>query len=140
MKKNWRISQDLNAPSQFILASRLQPSATPANLENAPGVQQILLLGPVSKAAILCNNQLFFYSLPELSPVNTKLKDVAWVGIDENDLALRGLPNEGEGEERDPRGVIVYVGSRKVVRSLRVGTEIRLIKVCQLQFFNLALL
>ncbi|KAF3933547.1 hypothetical protein ABW19_dt0201373 [Dactylella cylindrospora] len=115
--------------SQWIFAFRLPFSDTPSTLENPPGVQQILLLGLVEKAAIICNNQLKFYTLPELSPVATSLKNVSWVGIDENDLALRGLVAEGEGDfERDSRGVVVFVGQKDFIRLLRVGTEIRLIR------------
>ncbi|KAK6540099.1 hypothetical protein TWF694_008927 [Orbilia ellipsospora] len=115
-------------PSQYIFAFRLPLSPPPANLENPPGVQKILLLGPVEKAAVICNNQLSFYALPELSPIATKLKDVSWVTVDENDLALRGLISEGEAEGRDPRGIVVFVGQRKQIRLLRVGTEVRLIR------------
>jgi len=93
------------------------------------GVQQILLLAPISKAAILCNHQLRFYTLPELTPVFKRLKDVAWIGVDENDLALRGLATEGESEERDPRGVVVLVGTEKVIRQLRIGADVKLIRV-----------
>jgi hypothetical protein len=94
-------------------------------------VQQILLLAPVSKAAILCNNQLSFYALPELSPVNVpKLNGILWASIDENDLALRGLVPEGEGSTiRDTRGVVMFVGSRKQIKMIRVGVEVRLITV-----------
>ncbi|EPS41297.1 hypothetical protein H072_4813 [Dactylellina haptotyla CBS 200.50] len=114
--------------SQYIFAFRLPLSPPPANLETPPGVQKILLLGPVERAAVICNNQLSFYTLPELSPVATKLKDVSWVSVDENDLALRGLIPEAEAEGRDPRGVVVFVGQRKMIRLLRVGTEVRLIR------------
>ncbi|KAF3913246.1 hypothetical protein AA313_de0208595 [Arthrobotrys entomopaga] len=114
--------------SQYIFAFRLPLSPPPANLENPPGVQKILLLGPVEKAAVICNNQLSFYTLPELSPIATKLKDVSWVTVDENDLALRGLISEAETEGRDPRGIVVFVGQRKQIRLLRVGTEVRLIR------------
>ncbi|EWC44434.1 hypothetical protein DRE_06802 [Drechslerella stenobrocha 248] len=114
--------------SQYIFAFRLPLSPPPAKLETPLGVQQILLLGPVERAAVICNNQLSFYTLPELSPVATKLKDVSWVAVDENDRALRGLIPEVEAEDRDPRGVVVFVGQRKLIRLLRVGTEVRLIR------------
>ncbi|KAF3928462.1 hypothetical protein ABW20_dc0104300 [Dactylellina cionopaga] len=115
-------------PSQYIFAFRLPLSPPPASLENPPGVQKILLLGPVERAAVICNYQLSFYTLPELSPVATKLKDVSWVTVDENDLALRGLIPEAEAEGRDPRGVVVFVGQKKMIRLLRIGGEVRLIR------------
>ncbi|KAK6352970.1 hypothetical protein TWF696_004960 [Orbilia brochopaga] len=115
-------------PSQYIFAFRLPLSPPPPSLENPPGVQQIQLLGPVERAAVICNNQLSFYTLPELSPIATKLKDVSWVTVDENDLALRGLVPEGEADDRDPRGVVVFVGQKKLIRLLRVGAEVRLIR------------
>lgn len=115
---------------QFILASRLQP-VPPAKLpENPPGVQQVVILGTVSRAAVLCNNHLTFYSLPELSPIAKPLKDVAWIGVDQSDLFLRGLASDGDtGEERDPRGAVLFMGQKKHIRMLRIGAEVRLIKV-----------
>ncbi|KAF3156027.1 hypothetical protein TWF225_008156 [Orbilia oligospora] len=123
-----KIPAEPGEQSQYIFAFRLPLSPPPANLENPPGVQKILLLGPVERAAVICNNQLSFYTLPELSPVATKLKEVSWVTVDENDLALRGLLAEGEAEIRDPRGVVVFVGQRRMIRLLRVGAEVRLIR------------
>jgi len=84
----------------------------------------------VLKAVVICNGQLSFFSLPEFTPAFgiTKLKEVAWVGVDENDTELRGIQNT-ESEPRDDRGVVVWVGTKKVIRLLRIGAEVRLIKV-----------
>ncbi|CRK45295.1 hypothetical protein BN1723_016525, partial [Verticillium longisporum] len=85
-----QIPPDPSDPSgrpTFILASRLQPPFAETN-NTKPGVQQILLLPRVSKACILCNWTVTFYSLPELSPVfgTTQVKNCNWVGgVDLND-------------------------------------------------------
>lgn len=70
-------SDEANAPT-FILASRLQITGNPSKQH---GVHQILLLPTVSKACVLCNGVVTFYTLPELSPAfeNTRVS-CQWIG------------------------------------------------------------
>lgn len=70
-------ADEANEPT-FILASRLQITGNP---KKKNGIQQILLLPTVSKACVLCNGVVTFYSLPELSPAfeNTKVS-CQWIG------------------------------------------------------------
>ncbi|PCH00086.1 Vacuolar sorting protein 39/Transforming growth factor beta receptor-associated domain 2 [Penicillium occitanis (nom. inval.)] len=78
-------TDEANEPT-FILASRLQITGNP---KKKNGIQQILLLPTVSKACVLCNGVVTFYSLPELSPAfeNTKVS-CQWIGgldLNQND-------------------------------------------------------
>ena len=76
------LSDPLSRPS-FILASRLEPPfASLPDQAPLPGVQQVVLLPAVSKAAVLCNYTVTFYSLPELSPTtkSVQVKNVCWIG------------------------------------------------------------
>jgi vacuolar protein sorting-associated protein 3 len=70
-------SDRANEPT-FILASRLQITGNP---NKKHGIQQIVLLPSVSKACVLSNGVVTFYTLPELSPAfeNTKV-NCQWIG------------------------------------------------------------
>ncbi|KAF1811741.1 hypothetical protein P152DRAFT_418417 [Eremomyces bilateralis CBS 781.70] len=106
--------QDVSAESTFILASRLRP---PVLREAEDGIQRILLLPAVGKAAILSNHTLSFYSLPELSPAFPRLKPFtcAWVGGTDQDIS--------EDVMDEPGGVVIMMGLRNKIRMVRIGEE-----------------
>ncbi|KAH0837593.1 hypothetical protein AYO21_05083 [Fonsecaea monophora] len=112
---------DDNAPTTFILASRLQPSGHAASAEspNAPGIQQILVLPGPLKACVLCNGVVSFYSLPEFSPAfpNREPTGVQWIGgIDENE------------DKENPEGPVVMIANSRRIILVRVGERLRAIK------------
>lgn len=109
----------------YILASRIIPHFSPSTTQR-PGVQQILLLPKVSKACILCNSTVTFYSLPELSPVygNTSVHNCNWVGgLDLNDVSIR------EAQDTDTATVTVLLSLKKILRPIKVGSEAKGLKV-----------
>jgi len=112
---------DNDTGSNFILASRLQPSghAISVDATPTPGTQQILVLPGPMRACVLCNGVVSFYSLPEFTPVfqNREPTGVQWIGgIDEN-------------EDRDnPEGQIVMIASARRIRQVRVGERLKAIK------------
>ena len=108
-----------NDETTFIQASRLSPSGhsnvTPSG---QPCVRQILLLPNSSKACVLCNGTVSFYSLPELSPVfpNREPTGVQWIGgVDED-------------EEEGPDGPLVLIANSRRVLLVRVGEKLRPVK------------
>ncbi|EXJ90078.1 hypothetical protein A1O3_03147 [Capronia epimyces CBS 606.96] len=112
---------DGGEPTTFILASRLQPSghAASASSENAPGIQQILVLPGPSKACVLCNGVVSFYSLPELSPAfpNREPTGVQWIGgIDENE------------DLENPEGQVVMFATPRKILQVRVGERLKPIR------------
>ncbi|KAL9944559.1 hypothetical protein ACHAQF_008739 [Verticillium nonalfalfae] len=119
-----QIPPDPSDPSgrpTFILASRLQPPFAETN-NTKPGVQQILLLPRVSKACILCNWTVTFYSLPELSPVfgTTQVKNCNWVGgVDLNDP-------QDDPDADDPVTILLSLNRR--IQVVRIGDDPRAIK------------
>ncbi|KIW88158.1 uncharacterized protein Z519_11269 [Cladophialophora bantiana CBS 173.52] len=109
---------DDNAPSTFILASRLQPSGhvVSADSPNAPGIQQILVLPGPLKACVLCNGVVSFYSLPEFSPAfpNREPTGVQWIGgMDENE------------DQENPEGPVVMIANSRRIILVRVGERLR---------------
>ncbi|KAL2752263.1 hypothetical protein ACRALDRAFT_1076317 [Sodiomyces alcalophilus JCM 7366] len=103
----------------FILASRLQPPFAESS-NSRPGVQRILLLPKVSKACILCNWTVTFYSLPELSPAfgARQVKNCNWVGgVDLNDSG------EGPGVEDASSAVIILLSLSRRIQVVRVGDD-----------------
>jgi vacuolar protein sorting-associated protein 3 len=112
---------DDSASPTFILASRLQPSghAASADPHNAPGVQQILVLPGPSKACVLCNGVVSFYSLPEFSPAfpNREPTGVQWIGgIDEN------------ADKENPDGAVVMIANARRIMLVRVGERLKPIR------------
>ena len=112
---------DDNTSPTFILASRLQPSgyAASADSPNLPGVQKILVLPGPSKACVLCNGVVSFYSLPEFSPAfpNREPTGVQWIGgIDENE------------DKENPEGPVVMIANSKRIMQARVGERLRPIR------------
>ncbi|KAK8065659.1 hypothetical protein PG997_012406 [Apiospora hydei] len=116
---------DKTTTSQFIPATRLQPtySETPGTASSSkPGVQQILLLPRVGKACILCNWTVTFYSLPELSPIFSKVRNCNWVGgVDLNEYGA-------DADNVDARGVAILLSLNRKVQVVRIGDEPRVIK------------
>lgn len=116
---------DKSGRSTFILASRLEPPfAEPT--ESRPGVQQILLLPKVSKACVLCNWTVTFYSLPELSPVfnSAKVRNCNWVGgVDLN------APDDDYDPSDPSTAATVLLSLNRRVQVVRIGEEARAIKV-----------
>ena len=108
----------------FIIASRLRPAFSEASSTpgaSRPGVQQILLLPQVGKACVLCNSTVTFYSLPELSPVFTQVKNCNWIGgMDLNETA------------RDDGGrltrVTVLLSLNRRIQVVRIGEDARVVK------------
>lgn len=108
---------DKGADPVFILASRLRPPFSEAmSVMNGsrPGVQQILLLPRVNKACVLCNFTITFYSLPEMSPVWTQVKNCNWIGgVDMN-----------EGPSNDAKtGVTILMSMTRKIQLVRIGVE-----------------
>lgn len=118
---------DKSSTSQFIEASRLKPAyaETPGPSSGSkPGVQQILLLSRVGKACILCNWTVTFYSLPELSPIFTQVKNCSWIGgIDLNELSADYDPPEGPGA-----GVTILLSLNRRIQVVRIGEDARVLK------------
>lgn len=102
-------TDEANEPT-FILASRLQITGNP---KKKYGIQQILLLPTVSKACVLCNGVVTFYSLPELSPAfeNTKV-NCQWIGgLD--------LNQNGMGNAADKPVIMIALSNR--IMLVRIG-------------------
>lgn len=109
-----------DADSTFILATRLLIPGTPSI--GVIGIQQILILPQASKACILCNGTLTFYSLPELSPIygGKKLVEVAWVG---------GLDQDtDQDEEEEDYGVDIMICLKSRIRLFRIADEPKTIR------------
>jgi hypothetical protein len=110
---------EVDAGPTFILASRLQPSG---NASSPPawqphGVRQILLLPGASKACVLCNGVLSFYTLPELSPAfpTKEPTGVSWIG---------GVDEDQEGSEEP----VLMIANSKRILLVKVGERLRPIK------------
>lgn len=85
-------------------------------------MQQILLLPRVGKACILCNWTVTFYSLPELSPIFSKVRNCNWVGgVDLNEYGA-------DADNIDTRGVAILLSLNRKVQVVRIGEEPRVIK------------
>jgi len=112
----------------YILASRHQPQAS--NTSDSPFIKQISVLPTVSKALVLSSTGLLtFYTLPEFSPAcgGTKLKDVSYIGgLDLDEQEREGVPDEGFTDGR-PKLVMIHAKSK--IRMIRLGEEVRLVKV-----------
>lgn len=114
-------SETNDTPPQYIVASRQQP---PVKQPGEAGIQQILLLPSVSKACVLSNNTLSFYSLPELTPAFPQLKPLTcgWVG---------GVDlNSSEGQD----GVIIVMCLKNRISLVRVSEEKGPVKIRDIEF------
>ncbi|KAK4986570.1 hypothetical protein LTR66_007835 [Elasticomyces elasticus] len=117
---------DPSGQPTYILASRLEPAFSPNASSTNLGVQQILVLPRASKACVLCNNSLTFYSLPELSPAFgiTKPLTCTWVGgVDESEDEDTNAPSDG---------VVVMICLKSRIRLVRIGEEPR--KIREIEF------
>ena len=124
---------DLSGKPSYILASRLPPAYTNPASSERPGVQQILLLPKVNKACILCNWNVTFYSLPELSPVfgTTQVSNCNWIGgIDLNS------PQSARGLESGNASVTVLLSLNKKIRVVRIAEDARALKVGFVSFLS----
>lgn len=114
---------DDSLTSTFIFASRLQPAFTQVANAKYPGIQHILPLPRARKLCILCNHNLTFYSLPELSPAIRNIKspsNCTWVGGADLDNDRAG---DGASDEvlicQQPRIRVANIGDvAKVIRSI----------------------
>ncbi|CAL8574341.1 hypothetical protein XPA_000304 [Xanthoria parietina] len=111
---------DTTADPSYIFASRLQPAFNQSAAGSSPpGVQQILVLPNVTKACVLCNGTLTFYSLPELSPAfNTVVSGCSWIGGE----------NMNASNEQDEDGQTVMICRKSRIRFVRIGNEPRKIR------------
>lgn len=118
-------ASDTTGQPTYILASRTQPAYS--TVQTLPGVQHILLLPRVSKACILCNGTLTFYTLPELSPAfggKIKQGDCTWVG---------GLDrNQDEETSETSDGVVIVICLKQKLRVIRIGDQARKIRDIEL--------
>lgn len=116
-------ADDDDVSQQFILATRLQPHfAENVSPAQRVGVQQILILANVSKACILCNGTLTFYTLPELSPLftNTKLNNCLSVGgVDEGGVE--------PGDDNDD-GMVIMICQKSRIRLVRIGERLQRVR------------
>lgn len=104
----------------FILASRL-PISQSSSTDKRHGIQQIVLLPAASKACILSNGVVTFYTLPELTPAfeNTKVKNCQWIG----GLDLNITPSEDA-----PELPVVMIAVQNRIMLVRIGDEARRIR------------
>lgn len=110
---------DVGEGPTFILASRLQPSGRGGSppAQQAGGVRQILLLPGTSKACVLCNGVVSFYTLPELSPAfpNKEPTGVSWIGgVDED-------------QEENDEPVLMIANTNRILL-VKVGEKLRPLK------------
>ncbi|KAI9791404.1 MAG: hypothetical protein M1816_003972 [Peltula sp. TS41687] len=110
----------------YILASRSQPPSgtTPSGAYHDVGIQQILLLPRASKACILCNGTLTFYSLPELSPAfaATQVKNCNWVGG--IDLSF----------EKDTHDELIMISLKSRIRLIELGEKPRPVVIRNIEY------
>jgi vacuolar protein sorting-associated protein 3 len=116
-------SDDASEPT-FIEASRLQPAGhgNEGSLPQAQGVQSISILPAASRACVLCNGTVSFYTLPELSPApnGREVHGCLWVGG----------PDLNQ-DENSPGSQDLMVASAKRVTIVRVGEKIQGLKSIQ---------
>ena len=118
---------DESGQPSYIFATSLEPPFSTKQEGVDAGVKQILLLPEVSKACILCNGTLTFYSLPELSPAyaeNIKQAGCLWIG---------GLDADLTGEERGSTGgTVIVICLQRRLRLIKIGKEARKIRDIEL--------
>ena len=119
---------DILAAPNFILASRHQIGPPQQNPQPRQGVQQIILLPGVSKACILANGSLSFYTLPELSPAFTGTKPINcnWVGGLEQASQPGGHDGPtGDGSDND---AVIMICARSRIRLVSIANEPRKVR------------
>ncbi|ERF72601.1 hypothetical protein EPUS_02883 [Endocarpon pusillum Z07020] len=117
-------SDDSSEPT-FIEASRLHPAGygNEGILPEAQGVKSITILPAASRACILCNGTVSFYTLPELSPApnGREVQGCQWVG---------GIDlNQEEQQDNGPQDLMV--ASARRITIVRVGDKIQGLKNIQ---------
>ncbi|KAK4633367.1 Transforming growth factor-beta receptor-associated protein 1 [Fulvia fulva] len=107
-------SDESGQPS-YIFATKIEPTFNTAQEGAEAGVKQILLLPNVSKACIVCNQTLTFFTLPELSPAYGGIKQAScsWVG---------GLDKDVVGQENG-NGTVVVICLRQRLRLIRMKED-----------------
>lgn len=118
--------EDPSGRPSYILASRLPPAFHDPPTAERPGVQQILLLPKLSKACVLCNWTVTFYSLPELSPVfgTAQIRPCNWIGgLDLNSDVRTGRNDDGSNS------VLVLASLNKRIRVIKISDDPRALKV-----------
>lgn len=108
----------------FIEASRLHPAGygNEGTLPEAQGVKSITILPAASRACILCNGTVSFYTLPELSPApnGREVQGCQWVGgIDLNQATQNNGPQD------------LMVASARRITIVKVGDKIQGLKSIQ---------
>ena len=108
----------------FIEASRLHPAGhgNEGVLPQLEGVKSITILPAASKACVLCNGVVSFYTLPELSPApnGREVQGCQWVG---------GLDLNQAGTAFDSEDLMV--ASARRITIVRVGDKIQGLKSIQ---------
>lgn len=115
----------------FIQGTRQRPasSAVPAG-QPKPFIKQILLLANQGRALVLSSTGLLtFYSLPEFSPAweTVKVKDIQFMVLDSSDYKNQEADNDRNAPVTE--GVQVLLCGKKNVRVIKVGEDVRLIRV-----------
>ena len=113
---------DALAAPNFILASRHQITSSQQTSQHRQGVQQIVLLPNVTKACILANGSLSFYTLPELSPALTSTKPIncSWVGGVEQASHYAGQDVTGDGSTDD---AVIMICAKNRIRLVSIAGE-----------------
>ena len=110
-------SDDPSEPT-FIEASRLHPAGygNEGMLSDAQGVKSITILPAASRACILCNGTVSFYTLPELSPApnGREVQGCQWVG---------GIDLNQEEQDNGPQDLMV--ASARRITIVKVGEKIQ---------------
>lgn len=108
---------DESGTSSYIFATTIEPAYRTRQEGPDEGVKQILLLPNASKACIVCNSTLTFYTLPELSPAyEGRIQQVGclWVG---------GLDRNEAEDEQNGQGTAVMICLRQRLRLISIGDE-----------------
>lgn len=112
-------STDESGSPSYIFATTIEPAYRTRQEGPDEGVKQILLLPNASKACIVCNSTLTFYTLPELSPAyDGRIQQVGcrWVGgLDRNDL------EDHHHAQQNSQATAVMICLRQRLRLIGVG-------------------
>lgn len=109
-------NDETGTPS-YIFATTIEPAYRTRQEGLDEGVKQILLLPNASKACVVCNSTLTFYTLPELSPAyDGRIQQVGclWVG---------GLDRNEADDRQNGQGTVVIICLRQRLRLIMIGDE-----------------
>lgn len=91
-------------------------------------MQQILLLPQVGKACVLCNWTATFYSLPELSPIFTQVRNCNWIGgVDLNEMQAQ-QQQDSSGKGGGAASVTILLSLNRKIQVVRIGDDARRLK------------